>query len=596
MSWPDGGPWVVATTSSSPSWAVVTAALCAASTARPAVLRIVHDGSDASGAPPIPLPDSLASCLEVRAGAADPIGVDDLVGVVRALSRTHGLVLVTGAPGLAVPLGRAGWTLADLAWALGAPVVLVVDQLPGAVNHATLALDVLAGRDLTGTVVAVGDGDQLAGLPIGLAGRIPADAADRPEAFRTAAPGWLDPLLHATRRPVRTTAPPAPQAAPVPAPAGDPPEPAGAGAGESAVDGSSKSAGGVAGESAVDGSSKSADGVAAESAVDSSPESAGGGAAESAGDGAAVTDAGGAAVPGDERGRPNPVVAGPAGHGAVRVPARRTFSGKRVLIALLLTFLASLLLLCGLTLIAPTGPAVVSEYRITERRDVPDDPVPSARLRMPVQTSIPTPTRSPSIGVCSHNTSPVAATVPDAATTARVDAAWLRIERWLARHAPRSRASLRPPAAPARISALQTRMSVPFPADLVASLRRHDGANDFDLPPFYRPLSLDQIAADWAVNCKVRSDMSMDDDWWHPSFVPFASAGDGGSLLVDQRPGGHGRVGEFYPEDGTGFDRWPASVTELLAGVARSLETGEPYAGRYRPTVDAEGRLDWTIG
>ncbi|AVT36936.1 SMI1/KNR4 family protein [Plantactinospora sp. BB1] len=540
MSWPDGGPWVVATTSSSPSWAVVTAALCAASTARPAVLRIVHGASDASGAPPIPLPDSLASCLEVRAGAADPIGVDDLVGVVRALSRTHGLVLVTGAPGLAVPLGRAGWTLADLAWALGAPVVLVVDPGPGAVNHATLALDVLAGRDLTGTVVAVGDGDQLAGLPIGLAGRIPADAADRPEAFRTAAPGWLDPLLHATRRPVRTTAPPAPQAAPVPAPVDDP--------------------------------------------------------AESAGDGAAVTDAGGAAVPGDERGRPNPVVAGPAGHGAVRVPARRTFSGKRVLIALLLTFLASLLLLCGLTLIAPTGPAVVSEYRITERRDVPDDPVPSARLRMPVQTSIPTPTRSPSIGVCSHNASPVAATVPDAATTARVDAAWLRIERWLARHAPRSRASLRPPAASARISALQTRMSVPFPADLVASLRRHDGANDFDLPPFYRPLSLDQIAADWAVNCKVRSDMPMDDDWWHPSFVPFASAGDGGSLLVDQRPGGHGRVGEFYPEDGTGFDRWPASVTELLAGVARSLETGEPYAGRYRPTVDAEGRLDWTIG
>ncbi|WP_460915071.1 ATP-dependent dethiobiotin synthetase BioD [Plantactinospora veratri] len=251
MSWPDGGPWVVATTSSSPSWAVVTAALCAASTARPAVLRIVHDvpgapdtsdTSDASAAPLAPLRDNLASFLEVRAGTADPIGVDDLVGVVRALSRTHGLVLVTGAPGLVVPLGRAGWTLADLAWALGAPVVLVVDPGPGAVNHTTLALDVLAGRDLTGTVVAVGDGDELARLPVGLAGRVPADAADRPEAFRTAAPGWLDPLLHATRRPVRTTAPPAPQAAPASAPAGDPPEPtgdeAGEPTGESAGDGS----------------------------------------------------------------------------------------------------------------------------------------------------------------------------------------------------------------------------------------------------------------------------------------------------------------------------------------------------------------------
>ncbi|MEN3612354.1 SMI1/KNR4 family protein [Plantactinospora sp. ZYX-F-223] len=550
MSWPDGGPWVVTTISSTTSWAVATAVLCAASTARAAVLRIVDDGSDVA---PTLLRDNLASYLEVRAGAVDPVGVDDLVGLVRALSRTHGLVLVTGASGLVVPLGRAGWTLADLAWALGAPVVLVADLGPDAANHTTLALDVLDGRDLTGTVVAVGDGDELAGLPVGLAGRIPADAADRPEAFRAAAPGWLDPLLHASRRPTSTTAPAPSEVAPPATPPTDSAERSAAGSAE-------RSAGGAA---------SSADGPAEPPGAGTEP------------------------VSGAGQGRPSRIVAEPVGHRPARTPVRRTVSGKRVLVVLLVVFLASVLLLCGLTVVAPTGPAEVTQ-RITTIREMPNEAGPTARLPMPVWT--PTPAGSPFAVACVHPARKVVGTVPDAATTARVDAAWLRIERWLARHAPRSRAGLRPPAAPARIAALQARMSVAFPADLVASLRRHDGADDFDLPPFYRPLRLDQIAADWAVNCNVRADVSMDDHWWHPSFVPFASAGDGGSLLVDQRPGRHGRIGEFYPEDGTGFDGWPASVGELLAGVAKSLETGEPYSGRYRPTVDAEGRLDWTVG
>ncbi|MDW5329852.1 SMI1/KNR4 family protein [Plantactinospora sp. KLBMP9567] len=568
MSWPDGGPWVVATTSSTTSWAVATAALCAVSTARAAVLRIVDDGSDV---PPAPLRDNLASYLEIRAGAVDPVRVDDLVGLVGALSRTHGLVLVTGAPGLVVPLGRAGWTLADLARALGAPVVLVADLGPDAANHTTLALDVLAGRDLTGAVVAVGDGDELAGLPVGLAGRIPADAADRAEALRAealraAAPGWLDPLLHAGRRPT-----PAPSGGAPPAtPPTDPAERSAAGATSAA--GAAPSAGGS-------GQPPSAGGSAERSAVGAEPSDSGTAAGAGPGSGAGP-------------GRPSRIVAEPMGHRAARTPVRRTVSGKRVLVVLLVVFLASVLLLCGLTLVAPTDPVVTQ--RITTIQEMPNEAGPTARLPMPVRTS--TPARPPSLAACARPAGKVVGTVPDAATTARVDAAWLRIERWLARHAPRSRAGLRPPAAPARIAALQARMSVAFPADLVASLRRHDGADNFDLPPFYRPLRLDQIAADWAVNCKVRVDVSMDDHWWHPSFVPFASAGDGGSLLVDQRPGGHGRVGEFYPEDGTGFDGWPASVTELLVGVAKSLETGEPYSGRYRPTVDAEGRLDWTIG
>ncbi|MBF9133696.1 SMI1/KNR4 family protein, partial [Plantactinospora sp. S1510] len=293
-----------------------------------------------------------------------------------------------------------------------------------------------------------------------------------------------------------------------------------------------------------------------------------------------------------------------AGHAAgspaplVRATARSGVSGKRVLVVLVAVFLVSLLLLCGLTL-ASGPPVQTAQVRISSNSARVDTgrPVPTAHVvPEPVRTAYPT--RPPATTVCPQYAGKVVATEPDRATTARIDAVWNRIERWLAAKAPRTRATLRPPAPRARIAKSQTRMSVAFPADLVASLRRHDGAtavDGFDLPPFFRLLPLDEMVADWEITCSVLAGDAPDDEWWHRSFVPFASAGDGGCLLVDQRPGGHGRVGEFYPEDGTGFDRWPASVTDLLEGVARSLETGEPYAGLYRPTVDAERRLDWTI-
>ncbi|MFC6014669.1 SMI1/KNR4 family protein [Plantactinospora solaniradicis] len=560
MSWPDGGPWLVAVTSTSVDWEVAAAALCVASAGRTAVLRIVvagpghgiaGDGSDDtadgtaddgaaddgaaddgaaddgaaddgrsrghSGA--LLLHDNLDTYVEVAAGGVDGLLVADVVGLVQALTRTHELVLVGGGHGLAVPLGCGGWTLADLAWALPAPVVLLTGPGPDAVNHTTLALEVLTGRGITASVVALGP-EEFGALPVTLAGRIPADAADRPERFRAEAAGWLDPLLHATR--------------------GRPATRGGAPAAATAV---------PAGE-----------------------------------DAAATTSMAGHATR-----SPVPLD---------RATARSTVSGKRVLVVLLAVFLVSLLLLCGLTL-ATGQPTQTAEVRIfsNSARVNTGHPVPTGHV---VPEPVPTvrPSRPPATIACPQYAGKVVAAEPDRATTARVDAVWNRIERWLAAKAPRTRGTLRPPASRARIAASQTRMSVAFPADLVASLRRHDGAtavDGFDLPPFYRLLTLEEMVLDWEITCSVLASDAPDDEWWHRSFVPFASAGDGGCLLVDQRPSGHGRVGEFYPEDGTGFDDWPASITELLEGVARSLETGEPYAGRYRPTVDAERRLDWAI-
>lgn len=548
MSWPDGGPWVLAATSTNANWEVAAAALCAAAAGRTAVLRIVgpgpghrggDDGSpvsaddtDQSGqgedaSPGTPLHDTVDTYVEVAAGGGGGLPAEDVVGLVQALTRTHGLVLVGGGHGLAVPLGRGGWTLADLAWALPAPVVLLTGSGPDAVNHTTLALEVVAGRGLTASVVAIGPDDELGALPVTLAGRIPADAADRPARLRAEAAGWLDPLLHATRgRPATGSA-----TATVPATTADP-----------TATGRTSSSGDAPGSGSEPGS--------------------------------------GVVVMVD------------------RSTTRSTVSGKRVLVVLVGVFVVSLLLLCGLTLAG--GPATeIREVRVysSPARVGTGRPVPSGHV-VPQPTGVLRATGLPARVACPQYAGRVAGTEPDSATTARVNAVWSRIERWLAAKAPRTHAALRPPASRARIAAAQTRMSVAFPADLVASLRRHDGASaidGFDLPPFYRLLNLDEMRLDWETSCEVLAADAPEDDWWHRAFVPFASAGDGGCLLVDQRPGGHGRVGEFYPDEGTGFDRWPASVTELLEDVARSLETGEPYAGQYRPTVDAERRLDWTI-
>jgi cell wall assembly regulator SMI1 len=213
------------------------------------------------------------------------------------------------------------------------------------------------------------------------------------------------------------------------------------------------------------------------------------------------------------------------------------------------------------------------------------------------------------VTVCSENTPGVVGSEPSVAVTSRVDAAWKRIETWLAARAPTDTAALGQPATAARIDAAQKRMSVAFPPDLVASLRRHDGLADrgvVTLPPFYLPLGVTEIVRSWQTSCSVLTTM-MDEEspetgwlgtgepWWHPQYVPFAGSVDGGSLVADQRPGGHGRVGDFYAEQGVSFADWPASITELLEGTATSLETGTPYAGRYRPYVGVDGHLNWEI-
>ena len=84
-----------------------------------------------------------------RAGIAIDMG--RIVEAFRALRNIADVVVVEGAGGFCVPLGEDS-TMADLARALGAPVVLTVGMRLGCLNHALLTADAIraAGLDLAG--------------------------------------------------------------------------------------------------------------------------------------------------------------------------------------------------------------------------------------------------------------------------------------------------------------------------------------------------------------------------------------------------------------------------------------------------------------
>lgn len=102
---------------------------------------------------PVALPDALAPHLAAeRAGVA--VAAQPLVAHCRSVAaRGADLVLVEGAGGWVVPL-NARETLADVATALGWPVVLVVGLRLGCLNHALLTAAAVraAGLPLAGWV------------------------------------------------------------------------------------------------------------------------------------------------------------------------------------------------------------------------------------------------------------------------------------------------------------------------------------------------------------------------------------------------------------------------------------------------------------
>lgn len=155
-------------------------------------------------------PDPLAPATAARLRGLPPIDLDLAAAQVRALREEVDLVLVEGAGGLLVRYDDDGRTLADLARALEAPVLVVTGAGLGTLNHTALTLEVAASRGLTLSGVVVGawpaepdlasrcnlaDLTTLANRP--LAGLLPEGVAatDWPdvEVFAAAARQWLAP-------------------------------------------------------------------------------------------------------------------------------------------------------------------------------------------------------------------------------------------------------------------------------------------------------------------------------------------------------------------------------------------------------------------
>lgn len=199
----------------------------------------------------------------------------------------------------------------------------------------------------------------------------------------------------------------------------------------------------------------------------------------------------------------------------------------------------------------------------------------------------------------------------------RINAAWKRIEAWLARRAPDALATLNGPASKEKIAAAEKEMGLAFPADLRASLLRHDGqktAVPAVFPEGLAALSVDEILESWKIRTRRLGGMLNDrddfDGWKKsiskgvifvggpvkarladPRWIPIADANGDVFWFVDLDPAPGGAVGQILQVDpeGTTWDVRSPSLADHLTEYADALERGDfapdPKVGQIMPKV-----------
>lgn len=154
-------------------------------------------------------PDPLSPAAAARRSGRPSLDLAVAADHVQDLARSRDLVLVEGAGGLLVRFDDDGATLADLARALGAPVLVVADPALGTLNHTALTLESMANRGLAPAGVVLGswpehpdlacrsnvrDLESIAGRPLSGALRAGAGGLDA-RTFRSVAQDGLAPEL-----------------------------------------------------------------------------------------------------------------------------------------------------------------------------------------------------------------------------------------------------------------------------------------------------------------------------------------------------------------------------------------------------------------
>jgi dethiobiotin synthetase len=101
-------------------------------------------------------PDPLSPEAAARRSGIAPVTPGEVARMAGELDATHDLVLVEGAGGLLVRFDSSGSTLADVAWALGAPVIVVAEAGLGTLNATALTAEVATRRGLNVGGVIIG--------------------------------------------------------------------------------------------------------------------------------------------------------------------------------------------------------------------------------------------------------------------------------------------------------------------------------------------------------------------------------------------------------------------------------------------------------
>jgi dethiobiotin synthetase len=101
-------------------------------------------------------PDPLAPGTAARRAGLAPVTPSQAAAAAVELSRGHDQVLVEGAGGLLVRFDDNGGTLADVAWSIGAAVLIVADAGLGTLNATALTADALRRRGIRCDGIVVG--------------------------------------------------------------------------------------------------------------------------------------------------------------------------------------------------------------------------------------------------------------------------------------------------------------------------------------------------------------------------------------------------------------------------------------------------------
>jgi dethiobiotin synthetase len=101
-------------------------------------------------------PDRLSPEAAARRSGTAPLGPPEAAGAAGELHEGHDFVLVEGTGGLLVRFSPDGGSLADVAWALGVPVLVVAGAGLGAVNATALTAEVATARGLHVAGVVIG--------------------------------------------------------------------------------------------------------------------------------------------------------------------------------------------------------------------------------------------------------------------------------------------------------------------------------------------------------------------------------------------------------------------------------------------------------